>query len=131
MQSSSSQPAFHGHGSSQVDMYSFGAPSSSIASGSQRPGSRASPTAYGRYQQQLDSSQQIYAPPLPVSGPQGSSEFQGNAALTFGGMPYSMQDGRAGKRMRVMDENFDGEEYEAEGAWDEGVSLEHEQKPKP
>ena len=42
-----------------------------------------------------------------------------------------MQDGRAGKRMRAMDDNLDGEEYEGDGAWDEGVSLEHEQKPKP
>ena len=131
MQSSSSQPAFHGHGSSQVDMYAFGAPLSSIASGSQRSGSRSSPTAYGRYQQQLDSSQQIYAPPLPVQGSHGSSEFQGNAAVTFGGMPYNVHDGRSGKRMRAMDESFDGEEYDGEGAWDEGVSLEHEHKPKP
>ena len=66
-----------------------------------------------------------------MSGPNGSSDFQGNAAVTFSGMPYSMQDGRAGKRMRAMDESFEGEEYEVEGAWDEGVSLEHEQKPKP
>ena len=113
-------------------MYSFGASSSSIASGSQRPGSRTSPTAFGRYQQQLDGTQQLYAPPLPATGSHGSSDFQGNAAaLTYGGMPYSMQDGRAGKRMRAMDDNLDGEEYEGDGAWDEGVSLEHEQKPKP
>lgn len=131
MQSSSSQPAFHGHGSSQVDMYSFGTPSSSVASCSQPSVSRASPTAYARYQQQLDSQQQIYAPHPPVSGTDGSSDFQGNAALTFGSMPYSMQNGRSGKRLRTMDESFDGEEYEGEGAWDEGVSLEHEQKPKP
>lgn len=123
MQSSSSQPAFHGP---QVDMFSFGAPSSSVTSSSQRPGSRAPSTAYTRY---LASQQQIFV--SPVSGTDGSPEFQGNAAVMFGSMPYSTQDGRSGKRMRTMDESFDGEEYEGEGPWDEGVSLEHEQKPKP
>ncbi|TFY67780.1 hypothetical protein EVJ58_g1401 [Rhodofomes roseus] len=65
------------------------------------------------------------APELP-----GSPDFQAN--LAFGGMPYDMQGGRgATKRMRSTGDGLDGDDYDGDGLWDDGMSLEQEQKPKP
>ncbi|KZT73649.1 hypothetical protein DAEQUDRAFT_721712 [Daedalea quercina L-15889] len=133
IQPSANQPVLHGHGGPQVDLYSFGA-SNAMASGSQRPNSRGS-TTYGGFQQQTDGPPQPYAPSLSVPGLHagGSPNFQTNTALAIGSMQYGMQDGRGGaKRMRPMEDGFEGEDYyEGEGPWDEGMSLEQEQKPKP
>ncbi|KAH9929980.1 uncharacterized protein B0H18DRAFT_1117054 [Fomitopsis serialis] len=131
LQVSSVPSVFHGHSSAQVDHYSFGVQPTSMASSSQRPNSRASST-YGGFQQPIDGPQHIYAPSAPLSGPQGGADFHTNAALAYSRMSYDMQGGRGvAKRMRTMGDGLDVDDDDADGLWDDGTSLEQEQKPKP